>query len=274
MPNLSDYITDTQALLRDSSNLFTPLSQLKRNINKARIQCAKFTGCISILVTGQSSFGNMAQAGSAIPGAMVPGALPGNYPAPDPDTPQIATANSFQTISGVEKYPFKYANPYVQAANAGVDKIIDVVNLSVSWGGIRPAMNFVPFEDLQAYYRSYNVGMFSYPFCWSTDGDGVNANVWLFPAPSVGPSTQVPGGQGEMEWLTTCIPKVLNNDNDPEALPENFTDAVPFFAAFLCLIGAQRFGAAQIHLNHFTDFLGIDRVSSDRGKISSFYPDY
>lgn len=269
MPTLDDYVGETQALLRDSSSLFTPLSQLKRNINSARNQVAKVTGCLPVLIAGQSSFGNMAQAGVAIPGAMVPGALPGNFAGA-----AIASANSFQTIAGVEKYPFKFANPYVQQANAGIDKIIDVINISISWGGIRPAMNWVPFEDLQAYYRSYNVGVFSYPFCWSTDGQGSNQNVWLFPVPSVGPSTQVPGGQGEMEWWVTCVPKPLYSNDDFEALPDNFTDAVKFFAAFLSLMAAQRFDAANIQLNLFNEFLGIDTVSSDRGKIQSFYQNY
>lgn len=261
---LTNYLTETRDLLRDSNGLFFTDAQIKRYVNSARTQIAKVTACLQILVTGQSPFGSTAQAGSAIPGAMAPGMLPGNLDdAENSSGAESTSSNSFQTIPGVELYPFKFANPYVRDANAGVKGILDVQDVAISWGGIRPALSWVPFADLQAYARSYNLGVTSYPFYWSTFGDGENGQVWLFP---------VPNQALEMEWICSCAPKDLNTDNDVEIIPSNFTDAVKFFAAYLGFLSSFRSGQALIQLNYFEDFLGLDRTSSDRGKTSSYYP--
>lgn len=266
MPSLSQYNEETRDLVRDSNSLFYSDAQINRYINSARYQVCKVTACLQVLVSGQSPFGSASQAGFAIPGATVPGMLPGNNPGGANASGGISTTtNSFNTTPGVERYPFSFANPYIQAANGGYKGIIDVQDVSVSWGGIRPPLAWWPFADLQAYARSYNLGVTSYPSIWSTFGDGDKGQVWLFPIPSQG------GIVGEMEWLCSCAPKPLYSNDDPEAIPDNFTDAVKFFAAFLACLNAQKMGHAVINLNYFNDFLGLDRVSSDRGKVSSYF---
>ena len=262
---LTNYITETRDLLRDSNKLFYSDSQLIRYINSARNQICKVSACLQILVPGQSPFGSASQPGSSIPGATVPGMLPGNALGGANVSGAISTtSNTFQTIANVEMYPFKFANPYVREANAGVKGIIDVQDVAVTWGGIRPAMSWIPFADLQAYARSYNLGVTSYPFYWSTFGDGTNGQVWLFPIP-----TQAL----EMEWIVSCLPIDLVNDDTVEIIPESFTDAVKFFAAYLAYLNSQRTGQAVIMLNYFNDYLGIDRTAADRGKVSNYYPD-
>ncbi len=254
--NLSDYVQDTSAILRDSNNLFTSLADLKRYINQARYQIALKTGCIRVLVPGQAPFGSSAVPGTFLPGAAIPSA-----------------ANiQFQTLQGVEKYPYGYANPFIQRLNQGVKGVIDVIDVAVSWGGIRPNMNWVPWEDLQAYARSYNVGVFSYPFLWSTNGDGENGQIWLFPVPSIPTgAVNTAGFQGEMEWDCTCVPKPIYTDDDVEALPEPFQQYVKFYAAYLSLMAAQRYGAAGIHWQYLDEHLNIGRVASDRGKVPNWY---
>jgi hypothetical protein len=252
---LSDYLLDTSILLRDSNFQFTSKANVKRFINQARYQIALQTACIQLVIMGEAPFGGSGNPGIALPGAMTPGA---DY------------VNSFSTIAGVEKYPYSFANPYAKAQNTGVKGIIDVIGVSVSWGGIRPTMNWMPWDDLQAYARSYNVGVTSYPFVWSAQGYGERGQVWLFPIPTVGPSyTQ--SGQGEMEWQVSCVPEPLYTDDDPEAIPEPFQQYVQYYAAYLAMLAGQRYGAAQIHLNYLNDNLGIGAIASDRGKVSSYY---
>jgi len=267
---LSTYVRDTAELLYDESNLFTSQAQLQRYVNRSRYQIALETQCIRVLVSGQSPFGAISQAGSSIPGAAVPGAQPGNLPIPQ----QSTGLNTFSTISGVEKYPFSYGNQFATQANSGVKGIIDILDCAVSWGGIRPSLNWMPWDELQAYARSYNIGVFSYPFCWSTNGYGERGEVWLFPVPQVGPPTAGSasiGTQGEMEWDTSCVPIDLVNDYDPDAIPEPFQKFVPHFSAFWALLRAQRYGSAQIQAGILREQLGIGVGASDRGKISNYY---
>lgn len=248
---LGFYIQDSAALLRDTNLLFTPKSQLTRWINTARREAAKYTGCIRCLIAGTSPQGNSALAGTMIAGAGLAGQ--------DLNT-------TFATIAGVEMYPYDYANPYLQAQNQGVDKIIDVLDISVSWGSTRPTLNWMPWGDLQALARSYNQGVTSYPFAWSATGDGTRGKVFLFPIPSV---TGVQNG--EMEWDVICVPKSLYTNDDYDAIPESFQDSIKYRAVALALMASFRFTEAQVYTQMFLASLGVDRASAQRGATPNKY---
>lgn len=256
MENLQSYIQDTQSLLRDTNGLLTPVSQLTRWINQARYNTALETSCIEILVAGNCPAGTCAVPGQAIVGA----AQPGNN-----------LVQAFQTIANVEKYPYSYATPFIQANNQGVKAAIDVKQVAVSWGSFRPEMTWMPFRDIQAYYRAYNQGVFNFPIVWGTTGDGLRGEVWLWPPPSVGGVSQLQGSQGEFEWLCSCVPMPIYSAEDYEALPEPFQNAIKYKAAAYCLLGAQRFGAAQIYHDMWSDQLGLDRVAISRGQPGNAY---
>ena len=247
---LGFYIQDSLALLRDASALFTSQKQLIRWINSARRDAAKYTGCIRTLIAGTSPQGNSALAGTMIAGAALAGQ-------------DLQT--SFQTIPGVEMYPYDFANPYLQAQNAGVSKIIDVLDISVSWGATRPTLNWMPWGDAQALCRSYNVGVTSYPFVWSCQGDGTRGKVFLFPVPSIG------GINGEMEWDVICVPKDLYTNDDYDAIPEAFQDAIKYRAVALALMASFRFTEAQVYTQMFISNLGLDRAASKRGAVQDYY---
>jgi hypothetical protein len=245
--DISSYLQDTTALLSDSNYLFTSKPQLIRWINRGRSQVAKITGCLRALVSGMPPYGTSAQAGSFTAG----GAIPGQNP-----------ASTFQTIPGQELYPYSFGNPYAQQALQGVKGIIDVKNVACSWGAARPALNYMPWDNLQAWARSYNVLATSYPQIFSTSGDGENGFVWLYPVPSQAQ---------EMEWDVTCTPLAINNPGDYDAIPAPFDDAVKFYGAGMQYVSSYRPAYAGVMFEMFLNHLGIDRVASDRGKTASFY---
>lgn len=254
---LSEYLVDTALLLRDSNYLFNSQTTLTRYINRARDQVAKQSGCLRALIAGQAPFGNSSNPGQLIPGGGQPG------------SPLV---QSFTTLVGVEKYSYGYANPFLRANNAGYRSVMDIIDVAVSWGGNRPTLNYMPWDDLQAYARSYNIGVFSYPFLYSTSGSGTKGQVWLFPVPQIAQVVNAqPGAQGEMEWDVTCLPTPLYSDNDYEALPESVTDTVPFWAAHLAFLGSQRYSMAEIMKAEFNEKLSIDNTAGDRGKADAYY---
>ena len=132
MANLSDYLSDTALLLRDTNYQFNSQTTLTRYINLARDQVAKQTGCLSVLIAGQAPLGNTASPGNLVPGAAQPGS---------------PSYQLFTTIAGVEKYSFGYAKPFLIANNTGLRDLIDVTSVGVNWGGYRPSLNWMPFED-------------------------------------------------------------------------------------------------------------------------------
>lgn len=264
MPSLGWYLNDTAALLHDQAFSFTSQDQLTRWINEARRQAAQRTGCIRRVIQGQSAFGASAQPGSIIPGGMQPGALPNSAA----NAQSSATTNTFNTIPGVERYPFRgFVNPALVAQHAGIEGAMDINTCSICWGGgpggsPRPSLAWLPWEDLQAYARAYATLVTSYPYYWSVMNDGASAELWLFPVPS-----QVM----EIELDAYCIPKALYSDNDFDALPDNFHNAIKYGAASLAYMTSRRYGQAAIMGDMFNERLGIARVSSDRGKTPNFY---
>lgn len=256
------YLNDTAQLLRDQNFLWTSQAQMNRWVNEARRQVAQRTGCIQRLISGASAFGASAQPGQIIPGAMQPGALPGA----NPNATLSQSTNSFQAIEGVERYPFQgFANPYLQQQHAGCSAIIDVASIAISWAGsYRPSPNWFPWEDLQAYARVYNTQLPNFPSIWSVLNDGENGEVWLFPQPCQAL---------EMEWTVYAVPKDLYSNDDYDAIPGGFRNAVKFGAAALALLSREKYQQAAIMTQMFTERLGTGSAARDKGKIPAFYQD-
>jgi hypothetical protein len=244
---LSQYITDTQSLLHDNLGLLTPVSQLTTWINEARRHVAYSTGCINLLATGLAPVGNAAQAGSMVPG----GSTPGSAPIPP-----------FMTIVNQEKYPFSMALAQIQNANASIEFVTDITSIAISWGSMRPALNYMPWDDFQAYARSYNYIVSSYPLVWATDGDGANANLWLWPVPSQAL---------EMEWQCSCTPAPLVSDSDYDAIPHPFQNAVKYYACYLAKLGTQQPQQAGMYLQLFMTSLGRSRGATEHGRVVDWY---
>lgn len=249
--SLQDYINDTRLLLRDTQGLFLPDQSLVRFINEARNKVAEQTGCVRRLIYGTAPSGVSATPGSIVPGTMVPG---------------TQATNTFATIVNTEKYSYDFANQILRQLYAGVQSIMDVVEVSISWGSSRPTMTWMPWEDLQAYARSYNIGMQNFPSYWSTYSEGEFGEVWLFPIPS-----QTGVASGEMEWDCFCWPKPLYSNDDFDAIAIPFRSAVKYYAGYLARENAQQPGLADRMLQRFNETLVGNRTSVDRGKTTNYY---
>ena len=221
------------------------------------------TGCIRRLITGQSAFGASAAPGFAIPGATQPGALPDATPAGT--IAGAATNLTMQTIPGVERYPYVgFFNPVLQAQHAGCSSVIDAIALSVNWGGVnRPTLDWMPWDDFQAYCRAYAVLNTSYPSVWAVYNDGTIGEIWMFPIPSQA---------GDIELDCFAYPSPIYTNTDFEAIPREFRKGVKFVAAKTAFMASGRYAQAQEMENAFANSLGIARVSVDRGKTRSYYP--
>jgi len=301
--SLSQLLNDTSALLNDMNYSFISQNQLTRWINTARRNAAKRTGCVRRLISGQSAFGAAAVPQSAIPSAAQPGSLPWtftgsntasnvgtagdfntdynddfnvynnlNYPinySPNGGLPSAygAVTNPCMTIPGVERYPYiGFFNTFLRAQYAGVDKVLDTIACSVNWGGTtRPNLDWMPWDEFQAYCRAYAVLNMSYPAVWSVFNDGPQGEIWMFPVPSQ---------YNEIELDVTCQPLDLVDDTTFDAIPDGFQEALKYGAAAVAFESSGRFMQAQAMEDRFADSLGIARVAVDRGKSRTYYPSY
>ena len=121
-------------------------------------------------------------------------------------------AVSFSLWPGRKRYPYiGFANEYLNEQYQGLRGICDVISVTVSWGGaVRPSLDWMPFEDFQAYCRSNQILVTNYPIVWTVFNDGEAGEVWMFP---------VPQNANEMEWDCLCTAGPIWKDGDFDALP-------------------------------------------------------
>jgi hypothetical protein len=205
---LEQYVADTQDLLNDSEGQFFRVPRLISYINKSRRRIAAASGCLRVLP-------------------------PGTY-----------------TVPNQEVYPLSAWNALVQGEMAGVHSILFCRSISIGIGGKwqngeivggswKPTWRQIPWSDFQARFRVYGrtfIGTISDPGWWAQFGQGPEGKVFLAPIPSQ---------MAPMELDLTCIPAPLVNDDSPEPITYPWTDAIPYWAAVLCLMQQQRAQDAQ-----------------------------
>lgn len=247
---LQNYINLTRDLIRDQQGLFVSDNTLISYINDARAATSMLTACCRRLIVGVSPFGAQAQAGVAVPG----GAMAGMPP-----------SNTFQTIPNQERYPYiGYGNLYLNQQYRGLRGICDVISVSGSWGGaVRPSLDWMPFEEFQAFCRSNIILTTNYPVVFSIYNDGEAGEVWLFP---------VPQSANEMEWDCFCTAGPIYTNDDFDAVPEPFQNGVKYYAAARAFEARGSYAAAQLNYQRFEDSNQLRRGAVDRGKIPTHYP--
>ncbi|MDE2096571.1 MAG: hypothetical protein KGL39_04935 [Patescibacteria group bacterium] len=262
---LSTYLNDASVLLNDMNYSFQSKSQLTRWVNSGRKSMARRTGCIRRLISGQSAFGVGSQAGFATPNATQPSMIPDALPAGA--IYGAATNLTMQTIPNVERYPYQgFFNPVLRAMHAGCDQVIDTIALSVNWGGTnRPSLDWMSWDEFQAYCRAYAVLNSSFPSVWSVYNDGPLGEIWMFPVPST---------VGDIEADCFVTPADLHSDDDFDAIPEGFRDSIKFAAAELAFMASGRYAQAEVMAGKIAESLGVTRAAVDAGKSKSYYPTY
>ena len=249
---LSQYLTEVRDLIRDPQGLFVTEQSLIQYINEARAATSLLTGCCRRLISGTPPFG-----GSAQPDSLVPS---GGMPNSDPNS-------AFATIAGQERYPYiGFGNAFLNQQFAGLRGICDVISVSVSWGGaVLPSLDWMPFEDFQAYCRSNIILVTNYPIVFTVFNDGEAGEVWMFP---------VPQQANVMEWDVLCTAGPIWTNNDFDAIPSPFHNGVKYYAAARAYESSQRFGSAQIMYQRFEDSNSLRRGAVDRGKVPMRYQSY
>lgn len=140
-----------------------------------------------------------------------------------------------------EVYPFSDWISLVQGVHPGIQSILAVRSLAVAIGvgGWKSVWSRIPFSDFQARFRRFNgtfYGTVQEPGWYAQYGAGPAGRLYLAPIPSQ---------SNPLEVDLTCIPQPLLTDADSEIIPQPWSDAVPYWAATLCLLQQQRAQDAQ-----------------------------
>lgn len=176
----------------------------------------------------------------------------------------VTTDNSLTTVATQEVYNFATWNTLAQT-NAGVSQIIGLLSLACSQGGTyKPMLTPMIWSEFQAYCRIYQNQAQNYPVYWAQYGQGVNGSVYLFPYPSQAL---------QLDADCYCLPIDLADDTTPEAIPSTFTDAIPYYAAYLCYEDSSRKDDADRNFKIFDMFVKRARAQMETPFVPSYYGD-
>jgi hypothetical protein len=176
---------------------------------------------------------------------------------------------------GVQAYQFSsIALP--SAAAAGVQGVVGIETIWYQVGSGQQWIRPRPWPWFARYELSNPVPQSGPPKVWAQFGQG--------PA---GPGVPNPVGGGSLyvsplpDYTYTlpvdavCYPKALTTDTDPEAIPYWWTDAIPYFAAYLALMSAQtnaRMEQAKVMYGLYEEFVQRARRAATPMVLPGIYP--
>jgi hypothetical protein len=292
---LDAYITQVQRLLHDPNATYYPTSDLTAYINTARGQIAAEGQCVRVLLpstgpietltltNGGASFtstptvtvkgtGTGATATATVAGNVVTALNLTNAGTGYDQTTTVtitgggghgATATAVVLVNNAqlaqEVYTFNSVNDIAQLT-PGVQGVLGLVSVAVSWGSQKPMLQKWVWSDFQAYLRSNNTGLQSWPAVWSQYGQGGAGSIYIYPLPS-----QIM----QWDWDCYCYPLDLTQDTDPEAIPWPWTDCVAYYAAYLAYDNSQRKGDSDRMITIYERFMKRARAMSE----PDFVPD-
>ena len=154
----------------------------------------------------------------------------------------LVANGSLSTVNGQQSYPMSSLSPPTALATAiNARTILSQIANKLAVIPNRPWQWFVNFA-----LNGSDVTAVAVPTLWSMQNQGSLGTIWFAP---------VPNGTILMEVEASWTPVPLINDTTPEALAYPWTDAVPYFAAYMALIQAQRLGDSQRMLGWFNGFM-------------------
>lgn len=303
---LDEYITDTRDVLKDPNSNFYTDTQLTRWVNKGRQKAAQIAQCvrympawtgsvISITVTnggsGYAAADVVISAPDAVDGRPTRATATAAVSAGMVSTITVAIAGSgyvavptvtitdptgsgsgatatatlsvhTTTIAGQEIYPFSTFDPMIELV-PGLGEILGIQSVSVSWGNQRPTCDYLDFSTMQAYLRATSIGMQNFPQAWSQFGQGSLGSIYFWP---------VPAQIAQLELDCYCNVLALSATQTTDLIPDLFSDAVPYYAAHLAYLNAQRYADSQMMDQMFMRKLQEARAAATPSRIPTMYP--
>ena len=278
------YLQQTQRFLREQKQDFMNPDDLRVYINRARREVAGRTQCIRRLtpISGQCVSVNLISGGAGYV-APVATITPPDFPSGYGDNPnglQAVAACSLQgsTISDIiiENGGDGYFNPEITITDAsgpgtgasatldlspfntlnigqevypfssiylgnwpGVDTVHAIKSASVIYANYCYMLPMYSFSQYQSQIRQYPFQYQYVPTFCSQYGQGNGGSFYAYPLPSQ---------TYQWEFDCFCLPTDMTMDNEvPEAIPQPWTDAVPYFAAHLAMLELQNYNAAKMY---------------------------
>lgn len=131
----------------------------------------------------------------------------------------------------VGQQPYLFSQMTLTAAPAAPAGLAGVANVRVAYLGLitggRRRLELRAWEWFDAYFQCRSAPVPGPPQITAVLQPGLTGTLWFWPPPDQAYPIQIDA---------VAYPLPLAGDSDPEALPSPWTDAVPFYAAFLAAL--------------------------------------
>ena len=305
---LSKYLQDLQGFVRDRGQKVLNPTDLIGYINRTRREIAERTQCVRVLtpVSGPitqiqvtaAGIGYTAPTVTITPPDQPSGTLPTPAGAQATATaqqigghisnisvvnggsgyfqPQVtindptgtgATATAITSPINVTAYQ-QEVYPFSQAALGGipgVDHVFAVKSVSIIFAQYRYSLPCYSFSTYQAQIRNYAQSFLYVPTICAQYGQGANGSLYLYPIASQ---------PYQLEFDCFCVPSDLKTDQDYEAIPSPWTDAVAMGAAVYAYEEMQAFNNARYWYEKFETYVHKYSQYARPGRIINPYGNY
>jgi hypothetical protein len=144
---------------------------------------------------------------------------------------------------GQEVYPFSSVD---LTAFPGVQSVYWVRRASIIFSNWRYSTRVYSFTTYNAQIRTFPFQYQYAPFFCAQFGRGTGGSFYMYPQPSQA---------YQLEWDCQCLPADLVDDTSPEAIPDPFTDAVPWLMAYYAMTELQNMNAAMFFKTQFDEWI-------------------
>ena len=152
----------------------------------------------------------------------------------------------------------QYAFSAINLGSApGVLGVLNVRQITYSVASGQKPLHSRPFAWFNQYVLSKPVPKSGPPSVWSQFGQGASGNIFI----------NLPDNNYMLSLDTACYPDNLTVDSDPEALPYQWTDSVPFFAAYYASLTVGNKEKADQMYDEFSKFMGRARQQATPGVL-------
>lgn len=173
-----------------------------------------------------------------------------------PQVPSIFQLNAMQ-----EEYRFA---DLPLGTLLGVDSVFAVQSIAVIYSNYRYVLPMYPWTIYQAMIRQFPLQYYYVPTMASQYGVGGDGSLFMYPIASQ---------PYQCELDCYCLPSDLAADEDYEALPQPWRDAVPYFAAHLAYAELQNATLAgnylqlyDVMVHRFSQYANISRAVNPYGR--------
>ncbi len=174
----------------------------------------------------------------------------------------IRVRGSLPLVSGTQEYAFSAIT--FPAGTTGVQGTLNVRQLTFTLPGATGETWVTPreWEWFQFFVLAQPVPTPWSPYVWAQFGQGANGTIWLNSLDS--------NYTANLDCV--CYPVDLDDDSTAEAIPKLWTDAVPYFAAYLAYATVQQQDAATAMMQLYQQFVQRGRAFATPSVLPHQYP--